>query len=175
MRLWMTLTNKDYHFVFFYLVSFLFLFIWQVLMVRKTDTILMVNLVNWKRSTIAVMILILILMTILATTLPFTWSTADGKKSPKSRTQFPHLSDFSTLFIPSLCFASLGKLFWHSSQCQCQSNVSWKKNNSKRKYITNPFVSFQYTYLMWLFFCFLEQVENLEWIKASSTSSSSPI
>ena len=107
----MTLTNKDYHFVFFYLVSFLFLFIWQVLMVRKTDTILMVNLVNWKRSTIAVMILILILMTILATTLPFTWSTADGKKSPKSQTQFPHLSDFSTLFIPSLCFASSGKLF----------------------------------------------------------------
>ena len=95
-------------------------------MVRKTDTILMVNLVNWKRSTIAVMILILILMTILATILPFTWSTADGK----SQTQFPHLSDFSTLvwlfhtcltfphlsdfstlFIPSLCFASSGKLF----------------------------------------------------------------
>ena len=103
----MTLTNKDYHFVFFYLVSFLFLFIWQVLMVRKTDTILMVNLVNWKRSTIAVMILILILMTILATTLPFTWSTADGKKSPKSQTQFPHLSDFSTsvwLFHTCLTF-----------------------------------------------------------------------
>ena len=170
----MTLTNKDYHFVFFYLVSFLFLFIWQILMVRKTDTILMVNLVNWKRSTIAVMILILILMTILATILPFTWSTADGKKSAKSQTQFPPVWLFHTFYSISV-FCEFGETFWHSSQCQCQSNVSWKKNNGKRKYNTNPFVSFQYTYLMWLLFCFLEQVENLEWIKASSTSSSSPI